>query len=158
MTVVSGSSGVNGSSIICAGNACGAVRSSLHAELQPSFGSMFPSSQSSLGVSIMRSPQRPGVQSGLHSALGLLEFSVPSSHISPGSRIPLPQNSRAQRAEHPSPGRSLPSSHSSPKSRVPLPQDTSSTMSGREDTEDDEDRTTIVGIDDCAEDVTPGIH
>src|SRR5262249_10130411 len=69
-----------------------------------------PSSQTS-GASVRQSAPQPSP--GLK---------LPSSHCSPGSTMPLPQNSTTQ-AEQPSPGLKLPSSHSStPASTMPSPQ------------------------------------
>jgi hypothetical protein len=51
-----------------------------------------------------------------------LSLALPSSHCSFGSMIPLPQNSREQSAEQPSPPTVFPSSQSSPASCAPFPQ------------------------------------
>ena len=85
---------VSGSSMTVAGRVSvgvGAERSIWQSDEQPSLLSIFPSSQSSSGVSRMVSPQRPMVQSGLQRALGLSLFSDPSSHCSPLSLRALPQ-------------------------------------------------------------------
>ena len=80
---------------------------------QPSPGTLFPSSHSSLPVHRKPSPHTASLQKLVQASLLLL---LPSSHCSSASTTPSPQSggiSMSQSSSQPSPGALFPSSHSS---------------------------------------------